>query len=860
MWLLLLGAYVAIYLSWQASNWTSLPQEPIGTAFVSLTALAAAGAAWSAARRVAPSSARLRRAWLLVSLALLSQFIGGVVRIGYEQGFGSAAYPTLADPFFLAFYPLLLAGVLRFPAAPPADRRSVELALDCAVVVLGGAAVFIYFVLGPEGLSRPPLQAAASIAHPVGSMVLLVALGAAALRTALPGSLRWVTAAMGTFAVADLAYCYAAIHGSYRGGDPIDALYVVAFACFAVAAGRQSPATSAEPPAVHVSSWAMWPSYVAVLACLATVTTVESDEPFFPELSVALIAGLVTALVVVRQLLGLRRLRESQSELAEAQRLAHIGSWRWDVDDGRLEHSAEGIRILGTAPADVPTSLEETLRHVHPEDRQRVRELMAEAVETWGPFDYEARVLRADGEVRQVACHGEPVIRGGQVVSLRGTAQDVTDRRRLERELTHHATRDPLTGLVNRRRLAEELDAALEAHRTGAIVLLDLDDFKLVNDVAGHAGGDVVLRQVADVLTATVRDADLLARVGGDEFAILLWEADAGLACAIAERVRARVGELPSELPIGISTGVATFDGSRDAAADDVLARASSALFGAKDGGKDQVRVYDSRDTTALTWVERIRRAQRDDRLVLYGQPIVDVASGRTVRHELLVRMVADDGELVPPAAFLPAAERFGAIVGIDRWVTGRGLELARAGIPVSVNLSSASIGDAHLRELVGAAVGAGVQAGDILFEITETTAVTNVALAREFAGELTDLGCDMALDDFGTGFASFTYLKHLPARYVKIDREFVKDMVRSRTDYQVVKAVNDVAHSLGKATIAEGVEDRQTLIALRHMGIDLAQGFFLGRPRPMAAPAIPEIHARATVRRPAGVRVQTTA
>jgi EAL domain-containing protein (putative c-di-GMP-specific phosphodiesterase class I) len=249
------------------------------------------------------------------------------------------------------------------------------------------------------------------------------------------------------------------------------------------------------------------------------------------------------------------------------------------------------------------------------------------------------------------------------------------------------------------------------------------------------------------------------------------------------------------------------------------------------------VRVYHGGADTAVSWTKQIRSALRESRFVLFGQPIVDLQTNYTLHHELLIRMLSENGELIAPGAFLPTAKRLGLMNDIDRWVVREALALARHGESVSINLSAHSIGDETVVDEVRTALRSGIDPKCLLFEITETAAIANMAEARVFAEALSELGCEMALDDFGTGFGSFSYLKHLPAHYLKIDMDFVRDMVNNDTDQHVVEAIATVAHGLGKQTIAEGVENRATLEALRHYGVDCAQGFYIGRPQRISPP-----------------------
>jgi diguanylate cyclase (GGDEF)-like protein len=420
-------------------------------------------------------------------------------------------------------------------------------------------------------------------------------------------------------------------------------------------------------------------------------------------------------------------------------------------------------------------------------------------------------------------------------------SRESASRRRLEAQLSYQSDHDLLTGLLNRRRFAEELERVLRYAsrygRPGALLMLDLDNLKLVNDVHGHTAGDETVKIVAREILDRTRATDFVARLGGDEFAIALYEVGEPEALTVAQEIRTRLSQCEIDPPIRLSIGIALFDGYQELVADDLLTAADIALYDAKEASGGQIRVYSGDAGAALGWVQRIRDALAEDRFVLYAQPIVDLRTGRSSHRELLVRMLSDDGDAIPPQAFIPTAERFGLINDIDRWVTSEGLGLTRRGGGVSINLSARSIGDPRILDMVRAAARDGLGRGRAIFEITETAAMTNMQEARIFTEALKELGCDVALDDFGTGFGSFSYLKHLPSRYLKIDVEFVRDLTRDETDQQVVKSITEVGHSLDKRIIAEGVEDRATLHALRRYGVDCAQGFYLGVPERVSQP-----------------------
>jgi two-component system cell cycle response regulator len=414
------------------------------------------------------------------------------------------------------------------------------------------------------------------------------------------------------------------------------------------------------------------------------------------------------------------------------------------------------------------------------------------------------------------------------------------DRRGLEARLDYQADHDLLTGLLNRRRFGEELERTLRYasryRRPGALLVLDVDNLKLVNDLHGHAAGDAALTAVARAVLDRVRASDEVGRLGGDEFGIALNEADEREALAVAADIRSHLSECEIDPPVRVSGGIALFEGAQELVPDDLLTAADVALFEAKEAGRDEIRVYRGDAGAALGWVQRIRNALTEERFVLYGQPIVELKTGQVSHTELLVRMVSDEGEVIPPSAFIQTAERFGLINDLDRWVTRQGMELAERGKRVTINLSAHSIGDPAIVERVREAMRSGVAPGAVVFEITETAAMSNMQQAREFSERLSELGCEVALDDFGTGFGSFSYLKHLPTRYLKIDVEFVRELASNETDQRVVKSIADVGHSLGKRIIAEGVEDAAAEDLLRRYGVDYVQGLHVGAPERISA------------------------
>jgi diguanylate cyclase (GGDEF)-like protein len=410
---------------------------------------------------------------------------------------------------------------------------------------------------------------------------------------------------------------------------------------------------------------------------------------------------------------------------------------------------------------------------------------------------------------------------------------------KMEAELRYRADFDPLTGLFNRRRFGEELDRHLKAcsrsRAEGALLILGLDHFKVVNDSLGHAAGDDVLRRTGRILRERLRATDLPARLGGDEFAVVLADVSKDTAMELARALQATLGDPSLRPATGVSVGLACFSGRELSAADDLMADAGVALFDAKEAGRGSVAHFTGRKASSITWIEQIRRALANDRFVLYSQPIADLATGAVVQEELLIRMLDDDGGLIAPGAFLPTAERFGLIEQIDAWTLGRALELVAAGRCVAVNISAKTMQAGKMTELIEGHTDAGVDLSGLTIEITETSAISNMGLVRELAQKLAALGCGLALDDFGTGFGTFTYLKHLPIDSIKIDREFVSDLARNRRDQKMIQAIVEIARASGQRTVAEGIEDVHSLNLLRRFGVDCGQGYYLGRPAPLA-------------------------
>lgn len=481
-------------------------------------------------------------------------------------------------------------------------------------------------------------------------------------------------------------------------------------------------------------------------------------------------------------------------------------------------------------------------------------------------FTMEKRYIRRNGETVWVYLtvamlrdsHGNP----SRALSM---VEDITERQRLSQQLQYLADHDPLTGLYNRRRFEEELNKAISSgHERGiAILVIDLDNFKFINDSFGHTIGDRLIVRTAELLRSRVRSDDTLARQGGDEFVVVLRDIEPSAALSTAEDLvklvarDVRVEGAEHSARVTASIGVACASEGEPVSEETLMMQADIAMYEAKGSGRNGARVFqpgeDSHVTLGIDWAGKLRSAMEEDSLLLYAQPIVRLDSPSVPHFELFIRMLDRGGSIVRPGAFLPTAERHDLVQEVDAWVVRRAIRtLAEAGADgrstrLSINLSGRTVGDPGLPGLVGDELNrTGIDPSCLIFEVTETSAIGNMTMAQEFAARIAEMGCGFALDDFGTGFASFYYLKHLAFDFVKIDGEFVQNLSHDPVNRLLVRALVEITRGMGKQTIAEQVEDALTLELLRDFGVDFVQGHYLGRPRPLencnltAVPAMP--------------------
>ena len=469
-------------------------------------------------------------------------------------------------------------------------------------------------------------------------------------------------------------------------------------------------------------------------------------------------------------------------------------------------------------------------------------------------------LVRRDGTEILINKSDAPIRdRSGQVTGIVMIFHDVSREGQYAARLSYQASHDALTGLINRHEFEHRLSLALKSatrfRRNHSLLYLDLDQFKVVNDTCGHAAGDDLMRRIGALLLGHLREGAVLGRLGGDEFGVLLEDCPLEHATRIAEDLLQTIKDfrfswMAMPFTVGASIGVVCI-AEGGSTLEEVLRAADAACYMAKEKGRNRVNVYRADDSEVssrqgeMEWVARIQRALDEGRFRLFSQQIVSLqqSSKHGTHCEILLRMLDERGDLVPPARFIPSAEKYGLMPALDRWVVTQAFESyaslvtqSRA-VPIqtcSINLSGKSIGDdSFLDFLRTQAAIAGVPYNAFCFEITETAAVENLPKAVHFIEQLRALGCRFSLDDFGAGMSSFAYLKHLPVDYLKIDGGFVKDMLDDPIDRAMVEAINDIGHVMGKKTIAEFAENREIVDALREMGVDYAQGFGVSKPVP---------------------------
>lgn len=516
----------------------------------------------------------------------------------------------------------------------------------------------------------------------------------------------------------------------------------------------------------------------------------------------------------------------------------------------RCEH------ITGYSSDDVVGKTPEIYRSDDDHNQQLFKDMWF-SIRAGREWNGEVQNQRKDGELYWIKEYVAPIRNeDGDITHFVAIQEDITEARVLASRLSYQATHDNLTGLINRsefeRRLTTLVTEAHEQGSTHAMCFVDLDQFKVINDTCGHIAGDELLRQLGHLLVGTVRRSDTLARLGGDEFAVLMAHCSQKQAERVANEIRELIEQFQfiweaRVFTIGASIGVTSIH-RLTSDMTEVLKQADTACYAAKNSGRNRVYIFkdDDKELAAqqgeLHWVNEIKQALAEDRFELFVQPIQSTATGRPEIYEVLLRLRNEQGDLAPPNAFLPSAERYNLSDKVDRWVVDKALSwLDQHGqqLPqlkqLAINLSGASLSnDDVLGFITEKLAKVSFPASRIKFEITETAAISNLREATCFIRAMAELGCEFSLDDFGSGLSSFGYLKNLPVQSIKIDGMFVKDMADDPLDFEMVKSINDIGHVMGLQTIAEFVENETVWQQLQAIGVDYGQGYYLGRPVPI--------------------------
>lgn len=596
----------------------------------------------------------------------------------------------------------------------------------------------------------------------------------------------------------------------------------------------------------------------------------QASKAAYTAIILILIAGLVFILLG-SALAGYVIRRTARTELAMQQETHRVETTLDAIADGAIYINKEGVinfinpaaqRILGvTEQAALGTPLSRWL-FVASEEKRQLLYPLPEVFEPSGKLPVlwheDAILLNHQDQLFHIELSITPINDASENPSAMVIAiRDTTEARELNKKLSWAATRDALTGLHNRYEFENYLNRLLEdtanSHRQHAILYIDLDQFKVVNDTCGHMAGDELLRQLSQLMGAFIREHDLLARLGGDEFGLLLVDCPLDQAKQIAKRLQMAANDYRFHwenraFGIGMSIGLSVID-ETTGNAQELLSHVDAACYVAKESGRNRIHVCEHDDmqvrnrTNEMQWTQRISHALEHDHMVLYSQSIEPLYPDGTRHMEILLRMLDGQGDFIQPGSFIPAAERFGMMQDIDKWVVQNTFQqLANCQFNeqcrvYAINLSGQTLNDkGMLHHIINLLDELAIPPERICFEITETSAISNLAHAKNFINILRGIGCRFSLDDFGSGMASFGYLRQLKVDYLKIDGSFVKNLCNEPTDRAIVESINNIGHVMGIKTIAEWVQDRQTAELLKDIGVDYVQGYGIHRPVPFAS------------------------
>jgi diguanylate cyclase (GGDEF)-like protein/PAS domain S-box-containing protein len=828
------------------------------------------GAAVIAATAAVRSRSRLlRQAWSCLAVALSLYLVGTLISL-FAWFRGIDPFPGPADLFFCAFYPAMLAAALLLIRAAAIRIPWMQLALDATIFVVGFGTFFWFLVIRPaashtevDALKQGLSQAYAGLDCVVLLMLgVLLLTGAEGRRVPL-----LLITGFATMFVADILWSLAKVGGYYMPGDLQDVLYLACYVPLA-AAGRQQMRTNVRPTWAHsYNSDALTRSlpYAAMLTAFLVLVYFTRSDIGGPAGMMTMVVFTLTLLLMVRQSLVLRGdalIREKRAARMVEDRYASLIANASDVimivePDGVLRFVSPACeRTLGFKPDEVVGRNLLDVWSGQDSDRLKalLTEIAASAGGTVGPVELEIE----RGTTRHVLeSVGSNLTEDPAVQGLALNFRDISERKALEEQLRQLAFHDPLTLLANRTLFKDRVQHALtlrqRGSRTVAVLFLDLDNFKTINDSLGHDAGDRLLQAVAQRIVKNTRTSDTVARLGGDEFAILLERVSSPkeveeVAASLIEKLGLPFALNAAEVRVAASIGIA-FSTSA-AGTESLLSNADIAMYHAKAAGKNRYAVFEPQMQDVLH--ERLRleadigRALNQGEFFLEYQPIVDLGTGSLLGVEALVRWRHPEAGVLMPSRFIPVAEECGQIVRLGRWVlmeacralrSWRGCVAGGGGLRVSVNISGRHLQHgALLQDVADALERSGLEPPNLVIELTESTIMYNTDATLQHLQQLKALGVRLAIDDFGTGYSSLSYLHRFPIDILKIDRSFISRLTNSENGPELARAVITLGDTLGLDTVAEGIELEPQVSALLELGCVAGQGFLFAKAGPLEA------------------------
>ena len=850
--------YAVGYFVWEQSHWGSsairdlvgnVAFMPFNLGVMTLFALAS---------RQSILDPGVRRALRLLALGGAMVFIGNAISTWYVVVLQANPPVSWADPFFLSDSLLTLAALLSFPLARRTRLERWKFMLDVAMVLVGGGVAIWYFSIRPTAASQESsvVVTLLAFAYPLASMLVLLGVTTVLLRKPLDGNrmaFRLLVTGISVGVVADLTFNLVQLEAGGRSASWADGVFLICYVILIYSAElywrRPAPNQMAATVTVRFQPISPLP-YLAVGSTYALLLFVALQPWTDPISGLALGALLVTGVVVLRQVFTVRENLRLLAEHSARQNEARFRSLVQHSSDVIIVTRADGTvrfvspsatRVFGYDPS-------EMLRHsvselLHPDDRERAATFFRTASQSpgvTGPVEW--RFRQPDGSWLHAEILATNLLHDQSVKGVVLNTRDVSERRRLEEQLTHQAFHDPLTGLANRALFRDRVSHGLAlAQRRGTpvtVLYLDLDDFKNVNDSLGHAEGDRLLIAAAERFLACARSADTVARLGGDEFAILIEGADGreGLPERLAAAMSHPFRLSGNQVRVTVSIGVAS--ASAEDSADDLLRNADMAMYAAKRHGKGRAETYESRmyadirERLDLEAALRIAIEQRE--LTLFYQPIVNLQTGAIYGVEALLRWEHPQFGRLLPQHFIPLAEETGLIVQLGAWVLAeacRQLQAWKASHPqhslaVSINISGRQLQGMGLAEALRQTLtSSGVSPSSVVLEITESVLMQQTDAILERLQQLKALGVRLAIDDFGTGYSSLSYLQRFPIDILKIAKPFVEEVGQGADRSALARAIVGLGDTLKLQTIAEGIERAEQRAALIELGCSLGQG-----------------------------------